>query len=261
LARSTISDDRRTYSDDEFALILRKAAELAQPADPSSHSSGKVTLAEMKAAAAQVGIDPVLVERAARLLTGNSTDPPSFFERVLGGPARWSSEAHFDVGLDEAGIARLMSAIRIGVGQPGESHSSALGLTWRSSEAGGAVLSLTAQTDHDSTSVRADLDRRGTLAFVASIAGIGSVMAVLFGGTVVGELAPGFEPVGALLGLAGVLAVARSSWKSSTRAARDRLSRVMDSVSRFLTQRDDASSDRQQAGSSRTESDPAGEAS
>jgi hypothetical protein len=236
---------------------LRKAVELAEPAD----TPGGLTLAEMKAAAAQVGVDPTLVERAARLLTANETAAPSFKERLIGGRARHSDEAYFPIVLDEALSARLMSAIRIGVGRSGEGHSSALGLTWRSWDEGGAVLSLTAQTDHKGTSVTAELDRRGTLVVVAGLTGAGSIMAVLFGGTVAGELLPGFEPAGALLGLVGVLGVVRSYWKSSTRAARDRLSRVMDSVSRFLAQSGNAASGEEGRATTGTEGDTAGDAS
>jgi hypothetical protein len=232
--RSTIDDDRRLYSDEEFALILRKAAELAETAHHPSHSPSGLTLAEMKAAAAQVGFDPALVEWAARLHTAKATTAPSFFERLIGGRARHASEAHFSIVLDEAGTAKLLSAIRIGVGRPGDGHSSDLGMTWRSSDDGGAVLSLTARADHDGTSVTADLDRRGTLVGVASLTVGVSLGALLFGGTVAGGLFPGFELVGGLLGAGGVLALARGYWVSSTRSARDRLSRVMDSVSRFL---------------------------
>ena len=90
-----MTDDRQVYSDEEFALILSKAAELAEPADPRSHSQGGLTLAEMKAAAAQAGFDPALVERAARLLRANATAAPSFMERLIGGRARHRSEARF----------------------------------------------------------------------------------------------------------------------------------------------------------------------
>lgn len=230
-----IVDDRRVYSDEEFALILRKAAELAERPETSSRTSAGLTLAEIKAAAAQAGIDPALVERAARQLTVNATAGPSVFERLFGGGARFSEEAHFPIALDEASAAQLMSAITIGVGRRGEGHSSALGLTWRSAENDGSVLSVTAQTDHKSTSVTAELDRRGGLVLVAGMTGVAGFMAALFVGNVVGDVFPGFEPAGAVLGLAGVLAVARRYWASSTRNARDRLTRVMDSVGRFFT--------------------------
>ena len=106
-----------------------------------------------------------------------------------------------------------------------------------------------------------ELDRRGTLVVVASMTGVAGFLAFLFGGSLARDLVPGFEPVGALLGLAGVLAVARSYWKSSTRTVRDRLSRVMDSVSRFLTQPGNVTSGGERAAPARTESDPARDAS
>lgn len=259
--RSTIGDDRRVFSDEEFALILRKAAELARPADASSHSAGGLTLAEMKAAAAQAGIEPELVERAARLLTANATAAPSFLERLFGGRARYSSETDVPLVLDEVSLAQLMSAIRISVGRPGEGHSSALGLTWRSSEDGGAILSITAQVHQGSTTVTGELDRRSTLIRFASLTGAGCFMAFLLGGTLASELASGFEFAGALLGVAGVLAVARRNWRSSTRRARDRLSRVMDSVGRFLMGSGSVTSGGQRAAPAGTENDPVDDAS
>ena len=81
-----MSDDERVYSDEEFALILRKATELASRAEPRTHSSTGLTLTEMKAASAQVGLDPALVERAARLLAATPTSSP--LERLIGGPLR-----------------------------------------------------------------------------------------------------------------------------------------------------------------------------
>jgi hypothetical protein len=230
-----MSDDRSVYSDEEFALILRKAAELAEPADPQSHSAGGLTLADMKAAAAQAGFDPALVERAARLLRSNATAAPSFVERLIGGRTRHGSEAHFPIVLDEAGAARLLSAVQIGIGRSGDGHSGPTGLTWRSSDDGGAVLSLTALADQEGTSVTVDLDRRGTVVLVGSLTLVGGFLALAFGGTVAGEIVPGLEAVGGLFGGGAVLAVARSYWASSTKAASERLSRVMDSVNRFLT--------------------------
>jgi hypothetical protein len=237
-----MTNDRRVYSEEEFALILRKAAELAEPTDPSSPASSGLTLAEMKAAAAQVGFDPALVERAARLLATDSTASPSFMARVMGGPSRHGAEAHFPVVLDEVGTAKLLSAIRIGVGRSGDGHSSAFGMTWRSSDDGGSVLGLTARTDRGGTSVTADLDRRGTVMFLGGMTATAGFMAFFFGGTVADELFPGYGLGGAVLGFGSVLALARSYWASSTRTARDRLGRVMDTVGRFLAQAEDTAS-------------------
>jgi hypothetical protein len=81
-----MSDDQRIYSDEEFALILRQAAELGSRAKPPGATPAGLTLAEMKAIAAQVGFDPALVERAARTLVTSATG--SVFERLIGGPLR-----------------------------------------------------------------------------------------------------------------------------------------------------------------------------
>ena len=48
-----MADDQLIYIDEEFALILRQASELASRAEPPGTSSAGFTLTEMKAAAAQ----------------------------------------------------------------------------------------------------------------------------------------------------------------------------------------------------------------
>jgi hypothetical protein len=53
-----MSNDQRVCSDEEFALILRRAAELASRGESPAALSAGLTLTEMKAAAVQVGIDP-----------------------------------------------------------------------------------------------------------------------------------------------------------------------------------------------------------
>ena len=82
MPRSVTSDDRRIYSDEEFALILRKAAELANRSEGPDAATAGLTLTEIKSAALQVGIDPTLVERAARMLAATADASP--LERVIG---------------------------------------------------------------------------------------------------------------------------------------------------------------------------------
>ena len=125
-----MADDQRVYSEEEFALILRTAAELASRAEKPGFSSNGLTLTEMKSAAAQAGLDPALVERAARLLGTGSTASP--LERLAGGPLRHEHDAQFPSKLDEDSAARLLSAVRINThfhsSNPG--HSSSAGMTW-----------------------------------------------------------------------------------------------------------------------------------
>jgi len=231
-----MSDDQRIYSDEEFALILRKAAEMASRAESAGPSSTGLTLTEMKAAAAQVGLDPALVERAARLLAVDATASP--LERLIGGPLRHEHDARFSIKLDEGTAARLLSAVRINASQSDShdaGHSSSMGMTWRD---GGELeaLGVTARPDDDGTSVSVVVDRRGTLAVVAMFSGFAMFFAVLFSVYALYPEAPALGYGGFIAGIGGILAGARGYWASSTRRVRERMSAALDTVSQVLAQ-------------------------
>ena len=70
-------NDERHYSDEEFAIILRTASEAPDgfpPALPPEPQDG-LTLSEIKAIAAEVGIAPEKVSRAAALLPAGGDIP------------------------------------------------------------------------------------------------------------------------------------------------------------------------------------------
>jgi hypothetical protein len=237
-----VSGDRRVYNDEEFALILRKATELASGAESRVPSSGGLTLTEIKAAAAQVGLDPAVVERAARLLAVTPTASP--LERLIGGPFRHDHEARFPVKLDENLAARLLSAVRITAGQSGsyDGHSSSMGMTWHD---GGEMeaLNVTARPEEDGTSVSVVIDRRGTLVTVAGVSGLAMFFVVLFAGFALYPEAPALGYGGFVAGIGTALAAARGYWASSTTKVRERMSAVMDAIGRTLEESDSAESD------------------
>ena len=223
-------DDRRLYTDEEFALILRKAADLASRAESPAASSAGLTLTEMKSAAAQAGIDPALVERAARMLVDTLTASP--LERLTGGPLRHAREARFPVKLDERGAALLLSAVRISAGLAGRrdvGHSSPMGMTWHD---GGDTesLSITARPEENGTAVSLTLDRRGTLGVVAMTSGISIFLLTLFSMFALYPEAPALGIGGFIAGMGGILAGARGYWASSTRRVRERIGLVMDAI-------------------------------
>ncbi len=231
-----MADDQRVYSDEEFALILRKAAELASRAESPAASSTGLTLTEMKSAAAQAGLDPALVERAARLLAANVSASP--LQRLTGGPLRHDREARFPIRIDEHSAALLLSAVRITAGVAGSQdvgHSSAMGMTWHD---GGEMeaLSITARPEGDGTAVSVALDRRGTLAAVATSSGIAMFFAVLFSASALYPEAPALGIGGLIAGVGGILAAARGYWASSTRKVQERISVVMDTIGQTLSQ-------------------------
>lgn len=230
-----MADDQRVYSDEEFALVLRTAAELAsRPERPGSSSDG-LTLAEMKSAAAQAGFDPALVERAARLVVTRAAESP--FARLLGGPLRHEHDACFAIKLDEHGAARLLSAVRINADFPSSDpgHSSALGIAWKSSDVGDE-LSVVARADANGTSVSIVLDRRGKFVTVGTAAALATFFAVAFSVFALYPEAPALGYGGLVTGIGGVLALVRGYWASSTRRARERLGAIMDAIRETLSQ-------------------------
>ena len=228
-------DDQRVYTDEEFALILRQAAELASRTEQPGPSSTGLTLAEMKAAAAQVGVDPALLERAARLLAAKVTASP--LEQLTGGPLRHDHEARFPMTIDEQGAARILSAVRVSAGQAGNQdvgHSGSMGMTWHD---GGATeaLSVTARPEGDGTSVSVVLDRRGTLTTLAAVSGMGVVFALIASGMLY-SVDPSLGVGASIVGVGGILATARGYWASSTRKVRERINEVVDVIGQTLAQ-------------------------
>lgn len=224
------TDDQRVYSDAEFALILRTAAELASTAEQPGFSSDGLTLAEMTTAAAQAGLDPALVERAARLLVTRTTASP--LERLIGGPLRHEHDAHFPLTIDEDNAARLLSAVRINAihfrsTDPG--HSSSLGITWDASGDGGDVLHVVARPDANGASVSVVIDRQGTFVFTGVVSSL-AVLSAFIAGIGLNDALPLLAPWVTIAGVGGTLAVARSFWASSTRKARERIGALMDAI-------------------------------
>ncbi len=229
-----MAGDQRVYSDEEFALILGKAAELASRAESTAVASAGLTLAEMKSAAAQAGIDPALVERAVRLMGVRANASP--LERLTGGPLRHKYEARFPAPLDENSAARLLSAVRIAGGLAGSrdvGHSSSMGMTWHD---GGDLqsLSITARPDEDGTAVSVALDRGGPLALLAMGSGAATFLVTLFSIFALYPEAPALGVAGLIGGIGGTLAVARGYWAASTRRVRERINGVMDAIEQTL---------------------------
>ena len=228
-----MADDQRVYSDEEFARILRSAAELANRPDQPGISSTGLTLAEMKSAASQAGLDPALIERAARMVASPGSASP--FARLIGGPLRHEQVARFSAQLDEEGARRLLSAVRIAATDfhsSNDGHSSALGMTWKASGEGD-VLSVVARPDENGTSVSIGIDRRGTFALTCVVAGLVMAFAFIAGVGFYREI-PALAPWIPVAGLGVTLAAGRSFWASSTRKARERIGMLMNAIAETL---------------------------
>ncbi|MGB5526904.1 MAG: hypothetical protein WBO43_09785 [Gemmatimonadota bacterium] len=202
-----------------------------------------MSLSEMKAIAEELGMDPVLIERAARLMPAGSTQ--SGLERVLGGPLKHRLDAHFATKLTEEKAAHLLSIVRATAEQQGEGEANASGMSWHSVGEGSQVL-VNAHTEGEGTRVRVMIDRRGGLAIIGTFSLLGAIsvgIVTLVGIEVldVGSYAVGWTVFGSAV--AGVLATGRAVWASNTRKIRDYVNTLMVTVSRSLEDDGEGSSE------------------
>lgn len=231
-------DDPERYSDEDVDLILRKATELAgQPDLEAGETSSDLSLAEIKAIGAEVGIDPDLIERAARLVPRDR--PKTVVERIMGGPLRHSVEAEFPVALTEESATHLLSAVRAETDKQGEGQADAAGMSWHS-EPGPSRVSVTAHSDDEVTTVRIGVDRTAVIIpFVVLV-----LMAVLGWFFLAMD---DIESLGDLLEwlvlAAGGLAISRAAWAYSTRAIEARTTALLNAVSRPLADPEGESGD------------------
>ncbi len=188
----------------------------------------------MKVIAAEAGLDPALVERAARLTPGDPTR--SRLERLLGGPVKYRLGGHFATNLTDERAARLLDVVRAVAEQQGEGEASSSGISWHSVGEGSQIL-VSAHAEGDGTRVRVVVDRRAGLMLTGTFSVLGSLaigVLVLVGGEAI-ELQS--LPLGLALmggGMASVLALGRAVWASTSRGIRERVDALMDTVSRSL---------------------------
>ena len=210
----------RLYTDDEVALILREAAQSADaPAGLREVTSG-LSLDQIKAAAAEAGLDPSHVERAALRLA--QRQPPSLLERVLGGPRRHRDAIHLPIAMNEKTSARLLSAVRSAAEVPGEGQSDASGFAWNASLGG---LSVTAHEDAQGTRVQVIVER-GAMLFQTMFWSQAIIVMLIWAAVDNGlpELL-----VAATLAI-GTFAAARAYWKSSTRKVREKIAALLEAA-------------------------------
>lgn len=189
----------------------------------------------MKAIAQELGLDPLLVERAARLTPVDQGE--TLFERFLGGRVWHRREAHLEVGLTDDRTHHLLSLVKAAVEQQGEGEANSAGMSWHS-VGEGSQLFVTAHTEGKGTRVRVTVDRRGAIVGGAVFTIIGA-FTPFFAALVIGETIGFPSPVVGwgfvLIGVSSVLAFARSLWISTSRATRTKVDNLMDTVSRSLS--------------------------
>ena len=226
----------RTYSEDEFALVLRKASELSRSPDLARQEEG-LSLEEMKAIAAEAGIDPALIERAA--LTIPEVEPSSALTRVLGGPLRMRSEVYVPRSLDASAAAHLLDLVRASIERQGKGDATESGMSWHSVGEGSQII-VTAHAEGPGTRIKVRVDRTGPLVATGLFTFLGTLatgIAILAAGNAGLTAAIGVPLFGA--GVAGVLAAARTAWGNMTRGLQEQMGALTGAVSRAFDRQDD----------------------
>ena len=162
----------RRYTDDEVALILRRAAELGGETGPS-RSEG-LSLAEIQQVAREVGIDPATVARAAAALPTRKRDR---LTAIFGGPLHYRLEATMPRRASDADLGRILQSIRRAAGRQGRATQVLDSVEWRTSgEREGSQLFVTVTTGDDGTTVEVTGDRQSTAVLLYLVPGVAGMI-------------------------------------------------------------------------------------
>ena len=167
--------DERKFSDREVREILKRAVERA-PARALAKQEG-LSLAELKAIAAEVGIDPERVEDAARSVALRGAIPAN---RILGAPTTLNFERKVDGAFDPEHIPDALATIRRVMGQQGEANEIRGSLEWSAKgDSGERHVTVSSRDGTTSIQCAANLSNAAVLTFLPG--GIISVVASLIG--------------------------------------------------------------------------------
>jgi hypothetical protein len=216
--------DRR-YSEEQVALILRRAAQLDAGLDGSDIGDG-LTLDEIERIARDVGLAPDLVARAAAQIDARE---PGAAERIFGGPVHFDAEYETRGELPRERYGDVVAAIRRVLGQSGKTSEVLDGLEWKS-VGETTQVSVTVRPAGGHTKVQVLADRGGS----AMIAYVFPGMGALIGGAIAGAI---IDPASAVQGIAimgtaagaGFIA-ARTIWASATRRFRGKFATLVEGV-------------------------------
>ncbi len=215
----------RRYDDDEVAVILHRAAEVAAT-DRDRGADGGLTLAELKEIGAEAGIDASRIEEAAKEMAVRRGEPPP--PLPVGFSPTEQLERLVPGRLDPKTLPQLLDLIRTEFARHGIVEEVLGGMEWRASSVmGGRYVSI--RRDGDATRVRVLGNYRdGLLVF-----GFGPGPMLAIGG---GLLAAGLGAAPLVVGIASALgwASAYLPWRYFFGRERRSLRRVLDAIERRI---------------------------
>lgn len=216
----------RRFSDEEFALILRKAAELQHRRPRADQPGAGFSLAEIEEIAAEAGIDPGRVREAASLVSAR-TAPAESWARVLGGPLSFRLESEVGGEVAEEDLGKLVDTIRRVADAQGKAERVLDSLEWSDEDDLGPVhVNVTPRDGRTTIQVLASRGQEAGLAwFVGGFGGL--VTGLVTAGAL--DLGPGLVALTTVLSTTGVgLAGARSFWHYQSRRWQEKTARLLE---------------------------------
>jgi hypothetical protein len=213
----------RTYSDNEVALILRRA--MAMQPDAAGRGERGLSLAELREIAREIGIDPDLVSEAASQLP---TAGDGLFGRFFGVGMRQDLRLVHPAELSRDQLQNLTMVIRSTMQQQGRAHEVLDALEW-TTVGDVSQVAVTIRAGGGRTTVQVMVDRTGA----ALLTMLGPVFLGAFAGAITGSIVePGVAGGIAIMsgGLAGGVLMARAIWQRNTRAFQRKLARLTEGI-------------------------------
>ena len=166
------SPNSSRFSEQEMALILKRAAELQEGADGRGTPR---TLAEINEIAAEVGIDRSFVAEAVAELQRPTVRPG-----WLGAPTRFHAEQSVPSKLNPDKLSELLDQARAELGLHGEVHQVFDGVEWRGRSALGVAI-LTLGPRGDRTRIALTTERLDQAVVIGISSGVIGLLAALGG--------------------------------------------------------------------------------
>ena len=165
--------DERKFTDREVSEILRRAARDASSNAPVKREG--LSLTELKAIGAEVGIDPDRLASAAQAVALESGSRSS---GLLGGPTVLNFERKVRGEVSPADTPEILSVIRRNMGQQGEASEIHGSLEWNANgDSGSRYVTLSSRDGTTTITSSANLSNMATLTFVPA-----GAMGLIFSG-------------------------------------------------------------------------------
>ena len=219
----------RRYTDKEVGKLLRRATEI-QRAEPTAENPEGLTIAELQDVAAEAGIDPRYLRRAAaELEVGGASE---IWTKLAGAPAGFVLERIVPGEVPESTFEELVPMMQTGTYGQGTASVVGKTLTWTSrSDSNSSSQQILISYRDGETTIRIEerMSGYGGGLFGALMGGVGGGVGFGVGGALAGILGSvALAMVFPVVVMGGSYALARTLWKAEVRKRRLRMQDLLD---------------------------------